>query len=310
MDTIENRLKNFEQKIVNFSKDISSLRSLLTQDNQSALNKMRYITEKILNKLCSANSVSWGKSEPTLENMVGPLIKKAIIPKDIATHVRAIQSYASPGSHFQSIPLSIAHVQICQMALIELLEWYFEIEKQEAYIINDAMFNQETGQELHRQDDPKQKCLSDWIRMKYEYNYDQKSFDTPESIARLEESTEKFLTTYELIGSETPAHLAERLANSDLSWNKKCVILDIISSLRIICLDETIISIAKEKWMNLNIRSNQDLLEHSFNTLGRICGIEMIPKFFDLAKDAIVSCYGHERKEKFHMTFAAIRGIH
>ncbi|MEA3358225.1 MAG: hypothetical protein U9R17_02290 [Thermodesulfobacteriota bacterium] len=139
---------------------------------------------------------------------------------------------------------------------------------------------------------------------------DQKSFDTPESIGRLEESTENFLTKYELIGSETPAHLAERLANSDLSWNKKCVILDIISSLRIICLDETIISIAKEKWMNLNIDTNQDLLEHSFNTLGIICGIEMIPKFFDLAKDAIVSCYGHERKEKFHMTFAAIRGIH
>jgi len=53
--------------------------------------------------------VGWGKAEPTLENMLGPLVAHGVIPRNIAVHLRTIQANASPGSHFQTDPLSDAH---------------------------------------------------------------------------------------------------------------------------------------------------------------------------------------------------------
>ena len=40
-------------------------------------------------------------------------------------HVRTVQTNASPGSHYQEDALSATHVQVAQMALLELLEWYY-----------------------------------------------------------------------------------------------------------------------------------------------------------------------------------------
>ena len=86
---------------------------------------MRYVTEKVLHRLCSSHGVTWGKGEPTLERMIGPLLAQGVIPKNIGIHVRTIQTNASPGSHYQESSLSSAHVQVAQIALLDFLEWFY-----------------------------------------------------------------------------------------------------------------------------------------------------------------------------------------
>ena len=123
MEPIDHRLREIEQKVEALSSDLRVLRSLVAQDHGSALNKIRYVTEKVLHGLCVRHEVSWGKAEPTLENMIGPLIARGVIPKNVGVHVRTVQTNASPGSHYQDAPLSDAHVQLALLALLEFLEW-------------------------------------------------------------------------------------------------------------------------------------------------------------------------------------------
>lgn len=120
----EERLRRLEGTVAGMSSDLKMLRALLTQDHASALNKIRFVTEKALHTLCTTNQVGWGNGEPTLENMIGPLLARKIIPKNIGVHVRTIQSNASPGSHFQETPLDATHVHVAQVALVEFLEWF------------------------------------------------------------------------------------------------------------------------------------------------------------------------------------------
>jgi transcriptional regulator with XRE-family HTH domain len=93
-------------------------------DCPNSLNKIRYITEKLCCELCKGRGVSWGAAEPTLERMIGPLVVRTIIPKNVALHVRTIQNNSSPGSHYQESPLSDSHVSIALAALGEFLTWY------------------------------------------------------------------------------------------------------------------------------------------------------------------------------------------
>lgn len=125
MRDTDQRLLELEQQVHELSGDLKVLRSLVEQDHASALNKIRYVTEKVLHGLCTRHDVSWGAKEPTLENMIGPLIAAKTIPKNVAVHVRTIQTNASPGSHFQADALSSTHVQVAQMALLDLLEWHY-----------------------------------------------------------------------------------------------------------------------------------------------------------------------------------------
>jgi tetratricopeptide (TPR) repeat protein len=121
----EDRLRDLEARVQDIATDLRVLRALTSQDHGSALNKIRYITEKVLHRLCAEHDVSWGKSEPTLENMIGPLVARQVIPKSVALHVRTVQNNASPGSHYQEDALRDTHVRIAEIALIELLEWYY-----------------------------------------------------------------------------------------------------------------------------------------------------------------------------------------
>ena len=134
MNQLVDRLEHLETKLAHFSKDLKVLQQLHSiQDPQAQLNKIRYISEGILQLLCKRYDVGWGKSEPTLERMIGPLRAKKILPAPIASHLRSIQSTTSPGSHYQMDKLSDSHVQIAMLALIELLDWYLsEIDEGES----------------------------------------------------------------------------------------------------------------------------------------------------------------------------------
>ena len=125
MEPLDKRIEHIEETVNEMRSELRTLRVLMQTDHPSALNKIRFITEKILSQMCKDHAVTWGKAEPTLENMIGPLVAAGCIPKDIAIFVRNIQSNTSPGSHFQESPLSAPHVQIAQMALVEFLEWYY-----------------------------------------------------------------------------------------------------------------------------------------------------------------------------------------
>jgi len=118
------RLSRIEQVLVEISSDVRMLRTLTGLEPQSALNKIRYITEKVLVDVCRKHSVSWGPKEPTIESMVGPLVSKEILPRNQAVLVRTIQTNASAGSHYQESALTYTHVHIAQMALVDFLEWY------------------------------------------------------------------------------------------------------------------------------------------------------------------------------------------
>jgi hypothetical protein len=117
-------LKELKIKFPSLAEDLQSLEKLLVVDVPSALNKIRYITEKVLYGLCMSEKVSWGQAEPTLERMIGPLVAAACIPKSTAIHVRIVQLVASPGSHFQESELSQAHVDIAMLGLVGFLEWH------------------------------------------------------------------------------------------------------------------------------------------------------------------------------------------
>ncbi len=105
--------------------DLHVLQSLFAVDVPSALNKIRFITEKILHALCKESGTNCGDGQPTVERMVGPLASDGTLPRNVAIHVRTIQTNTSPGSHFQPATLSEAHALIAEQALFELLEWFF-----------------------------------------------------------------------------------------------------------------------------------------------------------------------------------------
>jgi tetratricopeptide (TPR) repeat protein len=128
MEKSDQRLRALENRVEEIGEDLRVLRDLLDRDNQSALNKIRYVTEKVLHRLCSERGVSWGSAEPTVERMIGPLVAAKALPKGVALHVRTIQTHASPGSHYQEEPLSATHVHLAQLALVEFLEWYYRAE--------------------------------------------------------------------------------------------------------------------------------------------------------------------------------------
>src|SRR5262249_37591714 len=58
----------------------------------SALNKIRFIAEKVLWQVCDCEGLSWGQGEPTLERMIGPLVAAAWVPRSVATHLRTVQA--------------------------------------------------------------------------------------------------------------------------------------------------------------------------------------------------------------------------
>jgi hypothetical protein len=122
--SVEAKLQVLAQAIPSMSDDLQALQRVLGTDVPSSLNKIRYVAEKILFRLCRQTQVSWGQGEPTLERMVGPLIASGCLPKNVAIHVRTIQSNSSPGSHYQEFELSTSHVEIASQALLELLGWF------------------------------------------------------------------------------------------------------------------------------------------------------------------------------------------
>jgi hypothetical protein len=123
----EGRLQTLAQTLPDVAEDIHVLTQLSRIEVASALNKIRFITEKILHRLCISNDVSWGQAEPALARMLGPLIAGGYIPSDIAIHVRTIQANANPGSHYQEAALGDSHVSIARHALIGFLEWFAQV---------------------------------------------------------------------------------------------------------------------------------------------------------------------------------------
>jgi hypothetical protein len=125
MTPIRNDLRRLKEKAADLAGDLRALEALVGIDDvPSSLNKIRFITEKVLQSLCKKYDVAWGQAEPTLERMIGPLVSAERIPKNVAVHVRTIQTNTSPGSHFQTSALSQAHVRIAENALVEFLEWW------------------------------------------------------------------------------------------------------------------------------------------------------------------------------------------
>jgi hypothetical protein len=118
------QLQQLKARLRDLRKDLETLESLVDVDVPSSLNKIRFVTEKVLYKLCITKGTSWGQGEPTLERMIGPLLAGDHIPKSIGIHIRTIQTNTSPGSHYQESSLSPSHVRIAQDALIEFLWWY------------------------------------------------------------------------------------------------------------------------------------------------------------------------------------------
>ena len=84
MTSLAERLFELENRVSDLTSDLRTLRSLVESDHAAALNKMRFVTERILHQLCTEHDVKWGKSEPTLESMIEPLLAKKVIPKDVA----------------------------------------------------------------------------------------------------------------------------------------------------------------------------------------------------------------------------------
>jgi hypothetical protein len=117
------RTRRLRERLPALAGDLEILEQLVDRDVPSALNKVRFITEKILYHLCVRGDVTWGRAKPTLERMVGPLVSAGVVPKNIAIYIRIIQANASPGSHYQETPLSDANVRIARDALLEFLEW-------------------------------------------------------------------------------------------------------------------------------------------------------------------------------------------
>lgn len=127
MSQPQTSLVRFKRQMADFAEDLEALEALLQVDVPSSLNKIRFITEKVLCELCKSSGVSWGQAEPTLERMIGPLVSAGAIPKSVAVHVRTVQVNSSPGSHFQESALSRHHVASAYNALGAVLHWYCEL---------------------------------------------------------------------------------------------------------------------------------------------------------------------------------------
>jgi serine/threonine protein kinase len=119
----ESPWERFIATLPHVAADLRALQQIPKEDVHAALNKVRYVTEKVLHHLCKRNSISWGQAEPTLERMYGSLVGGRVIPKNIGIHVRTIQANASPGSHFQESALTESHLKIAQSALEMFLDW-------------------------------------------------------------------------------------------------------------------------------------------------------------------------------------------
>lgn len=135
MGLLRSDIQDLKRKAADLAEDLNALEALLGVDVPSSLNKIRFITEKVLQGLCRSKGISWGQAEPTLERMIGPLVAADCIPKNVALYVRTVQMNTSPGSHYQESPLSESHVVIAQNALVEFLEWHWQ---QSAGSIDDS----------------------------------------------------------------------------------------------------------------------------------------------------------------------------
>jgi hypothetical protein len=124
--SVNGRLQGLKTKLSFLADDLGELEKLSGISVPSALNKARFVVEKVLHGLCTRKGVSWGQAEPTLERMIGPLVASDRVPKSVAVHVRTVQAYASPGSHYQESALSGIHLAIAKEALVGFLEWVAE----------------------------------------------------------------------------------------------------------------------------------------------------------------------------------------
>jgi hypothetical protein len=138
MQTSLKQFQDFQRKLPFLSKDLQELEFALEHvaglGISSPLNKIRFITEKVLSSLCEIKEVSWGQAEPTLERMKGPLVAKGHIPKAVAIHLDTIQRYASPGSHYQKEALSKSHLKIALDTLGAFLDWYWGFARQNGLV--------------------------------------------------------------------------------------------------------------------------------------------------------------------------------
>jgi hypothetical protein len=151
------RLKKRSQA---FSADLTALETLIDiRDSHSALNKTRFITERVLLTLCQRHAVTWGDAAPTLERMAGALIARRIIPADISPFVRTIQSHTSPGSHYQPRRLSADHVNMATSALVHTLDWYLDLPAPESEMRSDAA----DGGRGAQADAPPRRARSPWL---------------------------------------------------------------------------------------------------------------------------------------------------
>jgi hypothetical protein len=125
---VHKRLHELQARLPSLAEDLGELGNLEGISITGAMNKTRIITEKVLHRLCTCKNVSWGQAEPTLERMIGPLVSSGCIPKNVAIHVRTIQGYSSPGSHYQESALTGRHLDIAVQALIEFLDWVPETD--------------------------------------------------------------------------------------------------------------------------------------------------------------------------------------
>jgi hypothetical protein len=94
--TANERLRGLGMRLPYLAEDLVELDKPSGISVPSGLNKIRFITEKVLHGLCTGKQVSWGEGEPTLERMIGPLVSAACLPKSVATHVRTHTGVLEP----------------------------------------------------------------------------------------------------------------------------------------------------------------------------------------------------------------------
>lgn len=139
----DKRLKQMAKVLIEFQDDLQSLERIVQiKDTNAFLNKIRYITEGILLELSKKHEVSWGRGDPRMDKMLGPLRAAKVLPAPVYAHFRTIQNLTNPGSHFQEQQLNESHSEIAQLALIETLEWY--AKEQNLQITTDINENQTT----------------------------------------------------------------------------------------------------------------------------------------------------------------------
>ncbi len=60
MGVYQEQLRELRLSLDDLSEDLSALEALWGVDVPSSLNKIRFITEKVLPSICTAKKVSWG----------------------------------------------------------------------------------------------------------------------------------------------------------------------------------------------------------------------------------------------------------